>query len=133
MLKIAEHTESRLRLRWRFEYVDKPTKYGGWDYTGDDPLLSAWRQSKDGLLMAILEAKTPNSVILKMVECPGADFCNFQWEMEARMRGGQLAHRQVGLTLVSRTHRYTIFINGKVQVSERKKDDLDNHYAYGKA
>lgn len=133
MLKVAEHDQKQLRLRWRFEYVDKPAKYGGWDFTGDDPLLSAWRQSKDGLLMAILEAKTASSVILKMVECPGADFCNFQWEMEARMKGGKIAHRQIGLTLVSRTHRYTIYCNGKINVTERSKDDADKIYHYGKA
>jgi hypothetical protein len=132
MLPVAQHKYSRLRLRWRFEYVDKPTKYGGWDYLGDDPLLAAWRQSRDGLLMAILEAKSMDGTILKVVECPGADFCNFQWEMEARLNAKSLAHRHVGLTLISRTHRYTVFINGKTTVVERKSDDLDNIYSYGK-
>jgi hypothetical protein len=132
MLPIAQHRYSRLRLRWRFEYADKPTKYGGWDYNGDDPLLSAWRQSRDGLLFAILEAKTMDGNILKMVECPGADFCNFQWEMEARLNAGSLSHRHVGLTLVTRSHRYTIFINGKTKVAERSSNDFDNHYSYGK-
>jgi len=132
MLKVQESEHSKLRLRWRFEYVSKPAKYGGWDYTGDDEHLSAWRQSREGLLAAILEAKTPEGIILKMVDCPGSDFCNFQWEMEARMSGGHMAYRHVGLTLVSRTHRYTIYCNGQIEVKDRKQDDHDNHYEYGK-
>lgn len=132
MLTIAEHNQHRLRLRWRFEYSDKPAKYGGWDYLGDDPGLSAWRQPKEGLIMAILEAKTGDGVILPLVECPGQDFCNFQWEMEARLYAGSIGHRHVGLTLVSRSHRYTVFVNGKTNIEARKESDLDNHYLYGK-
>lgn len=132
MLKVTESEHSKLRLRWRFEYVNKPAKYGGWDYQGNDEHLSAWRQSRDGLLAAILEAKTQDGIILRMVECPGSDFCNFQWEMEAGMGTGQMIYRHVGLTLVSRTHRYTIYCNGQIEVTDRSQDDHDNHYAYGK-
>lgn len=132
MLKVAELDLSKLRLRWRFEYAQKPAKYGGWDYTGNDPNLSAWRQSREGLIMAILEAKTMEGIVLPIVECPASEFCNFQWEMEARMRASSMNYRHVGLTLVSRTHRYTCYLNGKVDVQERRADDLDNHYEYGK-
>lgn len=132
MLKIKETQLSKLRLRWKFEYVNKPVKYGGWDYNGDDPNLSAWRQNREGLLMAILEAKTPDGVVLSMVECPGADFCNFQWEMEARMSNNHMTYRNVGLSLVSRTNKYTIYANGKIEVKARKDGDKDNFYAYGK-
>ena len=132
MLKVAETKHAKLRLRWRFEYSNKPAKYGGWDYTGNDENLSAWRQPREGLVAAILEAKTPEGIVLKMVDCPGVDFCNFQWEMEARMSSGHMAYRHVGLTLISRTHRYTIYCNGKIEVKERKSDDFDSQYSYGK-
>jgi hypothetical protein len=132
MLNIAKHNYNRLRLRWRFEYADKPAKYGGWDYLGDDPGLSAWRQPREGMVMAILEAKTSDGVILQLVECPGQDFCNFQWEMEARLNAGSLAHRHVGLTLVSRSYRYTVFVNGNTNAEPRKESDRDNQYLYGK-
>lgn len=132
MLEIAQTDSPKLRLRWRFEYLDKPAKYGAWDYTGNDPELSAWRQPREGLLMAILEAKTIHGTILRMVECPGPDYCNFQWEIEAKLRANSMNYRQIGLTLISRTHRYTIYMNGQSEITERQSDDFDNHYEYGK-
>ena len=134
MFVLSQPTEMIRGLRWKFEYTDKQTRIGGWDYTGDDPLLQAWRQPKEGILFAVLEAKDTNQVIHRVFECSGQDFCNFQWEMEASfsMKGKVGQHRQIGLTLVSRTHRATIYRNGACQINERQADDLDNHYLYGK-
>mgnify|MGYP006266942167 CR=1 FL=1 len=134
MLLLSQEIQNIRGLRWKFEYTDKPARIGGWDYTGDDPLLQAWRQPKEGLLFAVLEAKDFNQVIHRVFECPGQDFCNFQWEMEASvsLNGKVGSHRQVGLTLVSRSERATIFKNGSCQVEKRQANDFDNHYLYGK-
>lgn len=134
MLLLSEQISNIRGLRWKFEYADKPDKKGGWDYTGDDPLLQAWRQTKEGLLFAVIEAKDYNQVIHRVFECSGQDFCNFQWEMEASFAvSGKVGyHRQIGLTLVSRSERATIFRNGSCQVIPRQADDFDNHYLYGK-
>jgi hypothetical protein len=134
MLVLSQPTQAIRGLRWKFEYTDKPAKYGGWDYTGDDPSLQAWRQSKENLLFAVLEAKDHNQIIHRIFECSGADFCNFQWEMETSISfsGRVGTHRQVGMTLVSRTQRATFYKNGKSEISDRPISDLDNHYLYGK-
>jgi len=134
MLALSQPSEPIRGVRWRFEYTDKPSKTGAWNYTGDDPELQAWRQPKQGLLFAVLEAKDQNQVIHRIFECPGADFCNFQTEMEARfaMNGTPGAHRLVGLTLVSRHERATMFLNGAIEIEKRASDDADNHYRYGK-
>jgi len=134
MLALSQPSEPIRGVRWRFEYTDKPPKIGIWNYTGDAPELQAWRQSKSNLLFAVIEAKDQNQVIHRIFECPGADFCNFQTEMEARfsMNGGTGQHRMVGLTLVSRTERATIFLNGEIEIAKRASDDFDNHYKYGK-
>lgn len=134
MKTTSQPLENIRGLRWKLEYVDKPPRGGGWDYTGDDPLLQAWRQPREGLLFAVIEAKDHNQIIHRVFECNGQDFCNFQWEAEASvsLNGKVGQHRQVGLTLVSRSERATIFRNGFCQVIQRQADDLDNHFSYGK-
>lgn len=134
MLVLSKPSDGIRFLRWRFEYTDKPARVGVWNYTGDDKSLQAWSQPKENLLFAAIEAKDHNQVIHRVFECPGEDFCNFQWEMEARfsMGGSVSSHRLVGLTLVSRTERATIFNNGATVVEPRQADDFDNHYLYGK-
>jgi hypothetical protein len=131
MLKITQQA-NKLRLRWRFEYAQKPSKYGIWDYTGQDEENAAWRLSREGLLYAIIEGKSPEGIIIPVIECPSSEFCNFQWEMEATLGGKSISHKVIGLSLVSRSHKYTVFSNGQVDVKERNTSDSDNNYEYGK-
>lgn len=133
MIALSRPTSIR-SFRWRFEYADKPPRIGGWDYTGEDPLLQAWRQPREGLVFAAIEAKDHNQVIHRIFECSGEDFCNFQWEVAApiSLNGSVGQHRHIGLTLVSRNKRATIFKNGACQVVQRQADDFDNHYLYGR-
>lgn len=121
-------------MRWRFEYTDKPDKYGAWDDSAPEETAKAYHQSREGLIFAVIEAKDLHGVIHRIFECPGHDFCNFQWEVTATfgIRGGTGRHQLIGLSLVSRTHRATLYHNGNVEIVERDKDDLDNHYSYGK-
>lgn len=134
MLVLSQPNEKLRGLRWRFEYTDKPAKVGVWNYIGEDESLQAWRQPKEGLLFAVIEAKDHNQIIHRVFECAGQDFCNFQWEMEARfsIKGAVGEHKLVGLTLVSRTERATIFKNAACVIERRQENDLDNHYLYGK-
>lgn len=134
MLVLSKPSDGIRGLRWRLEYSDKPTKQGPWNYTGDDVSLQAWSQSKENLLFAAIEAKDHNQVVHRVFECSGQDFFNFQWEAEQRfsMNGKAIQHRLVGLTLVSRIERATIYINGSCEVHPRQADDLDTHYLYGK-
>lgn len=121
-------------MRWRFEYMDKPSMVGAWDDSAPEESAKAYKQSRKNLLFAIVEAKDFNGGIHRVFECLGQDFCNFQWEVAAQLNtnGQPGRHRIIGLTLVSRTHRATLFHNGLTSVEKREKDDLDNHYLYGK-
>lgn len=125
-----------VRLRWRFDWIDGRIKYGAWDSHGTDPSLHAWRQNKDGLLCAAIEIKgNVNLVVRRKVECPGQDFCNFQWIAQAfdRGGGGKLPSQNIGLALVSRNLITTVFKNGEVTQIARSEEDKNFHYAgYGR-
>lgn len=134
MLPLVEINEDLRCLRWRFEYVNKPARVGAWDDSAPEETAKAYRQSRDGLLFAVIEAKNHNGIVYRVFECAGEDFCNFQWEVAAQLNtnGQPGRHRLIGLTLVSRTHRASVFHRGLTSVEQRDKDDFDNHYSYGK-
>ena len=134
MLPLAELKEQQRCLRWRFDYVDKPSRIGAWDDSAPEEAAKAYRQSREGLVFASIEAKDHHGVIRRVFECAGPDFCNFQWEVAAQLNtnGQPGRHRLIGLTLVSRTHRASVFHLGLTSVEQRDKDDFDNHYSYGK-
>lgn len=134
MLPLTEIKEQIRCLRWRFDYVDKPSRLGAWDDSAPEETAKAYRQPRQGLLFASIEAKDHHGVIKRIFECAGEDFCNFQWEVAAQLNtnGQPGRHRIIGLTLVSRNHRASVFHQGSTSVEQRDKDDLDNHYSYGK-
>jgi hypothetical protein len=134
MLPLSIIREQIRCLRWKFEYADKPARYGAWDDSAPEESAKAWKQPREGLLFASIEAKDFNGVIHRVFECAGEDFCNFQWEVAAQLnvKGQPGRYRLVGLTLVSRYHRATLFHKGLTSVEKRDADDLDNHYLYGK-
>lgn len=134
MLPLSELKEPVRCLRWRFDYSDKPSKVGAWDDSAPEESAKAYRQSREGLLFASIESKDHHGVIQRVFECAGPDFCNFQWEVAAQLntKGQPGRHRLIGLTLVSRTHRASVFHRGLTSVEQRDIDDFDNHYSYGK-
>jgi len=127
------------RLRWRFEYADaKPAKYGIWDYTDGDkhPENSAWAVSKENLLYAVIESECLRThEITRVIECKGADFCNFAWVAAQPFTGsGEMpAPRILGLQLVSRDFRTTAFYDGTTRMAERDEADKATQFrTYGR-
>ena len=131
---LSQPNEGIRGLRWRFEYSDKLDKVGQWNFTGSDSKDQAWSQSRQNLLWAVIEAKDHNQIVHRVFECPGVDFCNFEWEAEQRfaMNGVSTQYRIVGLSLITRTERATVFISGHTKIEPRKIEDKDNLFSYGK-
>lgn len=134
MLPLTELTESPRCIRWKFEYINAATRIGAWDDSAPEESAKAYRQPRDAMLYAIVEAKDHYGVIHRVFQCDGQDFCNFQWEVAAQLniKGQPGRHRLIGLSLVSRTHRATLFHKGFTSVEQRAIDDLDHHHFYGK-
>jgi hypothetical protein len=119
-------------FRWVFEYATRPTKRGGWNNDAKDPYLQAWSQPKEGLVRAAIEAMDANRVTHRVVDCPGADFCSFEWVYEGRItRMGPVDARVVGMTILTRSERVTILQCGKAEVSLRPANESDNLFLYG--
>lgn len=94
-------------------------------------------QSKENLSRAAIEGKCCRTFqIVTLAECPGVDFCNFEWMAEFRARMGDVNAgycRNVGLTLVDRDNRTKVGFNGEIKTEIRSEQDKNFHYeGYGK-
>jgi hypothetical protein len=126
-------------LRWRFEWPDKPAKYGMWSHSGakDDLATKAWCNNKSGLLYAIIEAKDFITREIKtIVRCPGQDFRNFQWVALASMPGfvkGSVTPmtRIGGITILTRAEDIQVFDTGQLRRTPSTTHNL-NFATYGK-
>lgn len=110
----------KFRLRWRFDFASRPSKFGVWDSGTKRPEDSAAYVKKDGLVRACIEGEfkeTQEEYLL--VECQGQDFALFQWEAYAKTpafsRWAEFTPRVVvaGLSLLTRDERITVYVNGQ--------------------
>lgn len=120
----------QLRLRWRFDFADKPTKRGVWDAGSMRPEDAAWAVNKTGLVAAFIEAEIRHSQEeLELVRCPGQDFAMFQWEAYAKMPGLLKGNFNFtprttisGLSILTRNEKITVYVNGKIERKPLNED-----------
>lgn len=124
------------RVRWRFDFHSKPSKWGQWSNPGDIEKEGAWRVNKDGLSRASIEQECIQTFkITTVAECDGHDFVNFEWkDIEIFSPNGfKVGKALVGLTLVTRETAVTCLVNGAQSVNQRSEYDKKFHYAgFGK-
>lgn len=115
------------RLRWAFYYADhKAPRLGLYDSAGQGPKDSAYACSKENLLTACIEGKHEKTKqIVRLAECAGEDFVNFQWIATAKLAAGNTYQPIIGLMIVSRDEKIQVFRSGQIQ---RYKHNID----YGK-
>ena len=109
------------RLRWRFDFADRPSRVGIWNGAGrhED---GAWAVPKNGLVRAAIEAEDLRTFEQKlMFEVDGADYVSAQWDAYGRMSGmgpaaGSMTLRQHvgGLSFLTRTEKVTVSVNGTI-------------------
>lgn len=125
------------RLRWCFDYHDKPTRTGAWNsHKENDPHASALMQTKSGLMFAAIEAQDRDKTkIVRLCECVSSEFCNFEWVATASVsphfkNGAEQVTRPVivGLKIVTRNNEITVFVNGDIETSKRQYEDKLFHY-----
>lgn len=130
-------------VRWRFEWNDRPAKYGMWSNPGDpkDLTTKAWCNNHEGLKLAGIEIKNMQTREIKLaVYCDGHDFVNFQWVNLAKtdlfgIKGNVTPFTHlVGLTLITRNHRFTVYHDSdKILLEDRTEDDKRINFAtFGK-
>lgn len=112
----------RYRLRWRFEFVGKPTKCGVWDLGSDLFVDSAVAVNKAGLLWACIEAESldPHNYEIKtLVREPGQNFASFKGEVFSRCGAFGVGEMQLqalvsGISMMTNTEYITAHVDGSV-------------------
>jgi hypothetical protein len=115
---------------WLFEYTDGRRKKGVYNNATQKKEDSAWAQNKTGLLRASILARCGNRVERVVVDCPGQDFCNFEWVSDKN--GSTGVQRLAGITIVTRTERATFYLDGKCEVNARDNSE-DKLFHFGGA
>lgn len=129
--------QSPWRFRWVFDYYDgKLSKRGVWNgHSETDNAASAFLANKSGLLFAAVEAQDRDKTEIKRVaECPGQDFCNFQWISTAFAPGlikGSIVVDGIitGIVMLTRDKEIYFYSSGESKICERKY--ADNLYHFG--
>lgn len=128
-------------LRWRFDYHGgRPPALGMWLNPGQVEQNGAWRQNREGVARASIEAKDYYSrETTTVAECPGQDFVNFEWATLASvqplgLKGAVTPRtRVVGLSLVDRKDIVTLFVDGTFTRTARPQGHLETQFAtFGK-
>lgn len=127
----------RCRLRWRFDFAGKPSRFGIWNNAGgkqDENFgSSAWCVNKSGLVRAAIEAEIFEGWQVKtLAEVDGHDFVNFRWieatpaPMSTRGLLGQkieLKGQVLGLAIDSRDYSHSVFVDLTRKSEPRTEDD----------
>ena len=111
----------RYRLRWRFDFAQKPTKFGIWNGAGN-PSDGAWKVNKDGLVRAAVEGEDIFTYETRLLaEVQGSDYATCEWDAYTRIPGFYKSTQPInprvyiaGMSLVSREERLTVFVDGTI-------------------
>jgi len=130
----------RYDLRCSFEFIGKPSWRSMWNRSGKAASDQAWCQNKTGLVYAVIEGKDiVTRETIRLVECSGDKFANFEWLAQATIPMGAIHGAitvpgiNIGLVLVTSNERITVTQDGNISVEARSEEDKRFHYAgYGR-
>lgn len=106
------------RLRWKFEFSNKPPKIGVWDLTSKNIVDAAWHVDKANLVRALIEGETLRTQQKSVLfECYGPDYVSCQGENFAAASlyfSGSSKLRQFiyGISFLTRTEKVTVVKDG---------------------
>jgi len=123
------------RLRWRFDFADRPSRRGMWSNPGN-AVDSAAMVNKTGLVRAAIEAEHRETFATTTVlECDGHDFVNFEWiagTPAPHLGFAGTAHLKgmiIGLSLVTSDLLQSVHIDGQITQRERTEYEKQNRLA----
>lgn len=137
-------------LRWRFEYNDgTAAKYGMWCLYTQNPADMATFKKNTNIARALIEWQHKRTFKQGIAcHCKGEDFCLFKWETLAVgpgmfqpgkdskfAMGLNLATWVVGLTIVTRYHTASVYMDDGTKVYLKRRPEAERliHYTtYGK-
>lgn len=126
--------ESLYRLRWRFDFVDKPSKFGVWNGASNNFSDSAAAVNKTGLLRAVIEGEKIGEWVVKtLFEMEGHNYVTAQWirlanasaMMSKDVQSAKLPSSLIGLSLLSSDKKYIVYIDGTGAIVHLPKKRMD--------
>jgi len=110
------------RLRWCFDFHNKPTRYGQWNGANQKPEEMAAFINKEGLVRASIQG----CMIQRwhdetLVEVDGHNFASFSWEaaFNAPVFSKLTSYKNqgvvIGLSLLTRTEKISVFVDGSMR------------------
>ena len=125
------------RLRWRFDFNGKNTKYGGWNSASTNPRDMAAFVNKEGLVRASIEGEKIKGYALKtFVEIQGSEYVSCSWIMAASLpvfNAGRFttSGAVIGMAMFTETEVTKVFVDGQVFVQpilahEQKTSSLEH-------
>lgn len=126
-------------MRWRFDFANKPSKFGMWNSPGprQHGAHAAWSTNKEGLVRASIEGKDIYTrEVRTLVACDGHNFVNMKWHAEIRHSVGAYGHfpgKPIGMILQTRDEDVLYLMDGQWGRRPRTAQDQDFNYAgFGK-
>lgn len=125
-------------LRCGFEYRQGTSWRSMWNSSGEHAANQAWAQNREGIKRAFIEIKNlQTKELILAAECPGWDFCNFQWAAMVGVTGSNLNRplkaTNVGLVMRTREQILSVFVDGSHRIDPRSETDKSINFAtYGR-
>lgn len=131
----------RYRLRWRFDFANKPSKVGVWNGASDLLSDKAAFVDKTGLIRAAIEVEDRLGCIVKpLVEVDGHRYASAKWltatNLPAFFRRSKVTSMKrqpaiIGLQFLTDSHKVSAFVDGSVSFRDltdhEKKFNLEEH------
>ena len=130
--------EQKYLLRWRFDFLGKPSKFGMWNAPGPTKhgaALKAWATNKENLVAASIEGKDIYSREVKtLAACEGHNFVNMKWYAAIFYKTpGNYPGKPIGMILQTRDLDVLYLIDGQYATKDRTAQDKEFNYAgFGK-
>jgi len=122
------------RLRWRFDFADKPSKIGVWNGASNLQSDSAMMVNKTGLIRACIEGEKIGEWVVKtLFEMDGHNYVTAQWIRLANagiminkdVQTASLPSSLIGLSLLSSDKKFIVYIDGTGAVVHLPKKRMD--------
>jgi len=127
------------RLRWRFDFVDRPTRRGVWNDGSGLLQDKAAYVDKSGLLRAYVEGEKVGAYYVKILaEVDGHEYAHCAWEAAAQMapfykKTYRTPGNIIGLSLFTADKKTTVYVDGQIKTTNltqrQRKFDLTEHRA----
>ena len=126
--------EPLYRLRWRFDFADRPSKFGIWNGASSNFADSAAAVNKTGLIRAVIEGEKIGEWVIKpLFELDGHRYVTSQWIrlanasmlMDSKVNSASLPSSLIGLSMLTEDKKFIVYVDGRYAAIDLPKKRTD--------